>query len=265
LKAEEKQISELRNILDPLPLGGWRYHPVVGSTNDLALEWAEKAAADWSLVLGDDQTAGRGRGSRRWEMAPGKGLAMSLILRPTEAEKAIITRFTALAALGLVHALRKYDLEAAIKWPNDVLLQGKKVGGVLVETVWVGDLIEACVIGMGVNVAKDCVPKSADLHLPATSVEAAVGVPVSRWELLVGILKSMITLRPIITTDAFIDEWNQHLAFRDAWVDFNFSTGVVESVKVLRIDGDGKLTLRHADDRVEGVNSGEIFMENKTS
>jgi BirA family biotin operon repressor/biotin-[acetyl-CoA-carboxylase] ligase len=213
-------------------------------------------------VLADEQTAGRGRKSRRWEMTPGKGLAMSLILRPTSAEEAHISRFTALAALGLVHALRGYGLVGKIKWPNDVLLRGKKVAGVLVETAWVGDAIETCVIGMGVNVDLGSVPESADLRMPATSVEAAAGVPVNRWTLLADILQAMMALRPIITGDAFIEAWNQHLALRDAWVNFHFSRGVVEKVKLQGIDGDGKLTLQHKDGREETVNSGEILVAN---
>ena len=258
---EQDSCEEIRPFLDQLPLGGWRYHPVVGSTNDLALDWVGEGAVDWSLVLADEQTAGRGQKSRRWEMNPGKGLAMSLILRPTEAEKEHIIRFTALGALGLVQALKKYSLEGEIKWPNDVLLQCKKVGGVLVETAWMGEAIEACVIGMGVNVALGSVPKSVELRMPATSLEDAFGAPVNRWELLAEILRSMMTLRDTVTKDTFIEDWNHHLAFRNHWVKFYYSSGVVEGVRILGIDGDGKLNLQHANGRLEAVNSGEIVVE----
>jgi len=261
LIVEQDSCEEIRPFLDQLPLGGWRYHPVVGSTNDLALDWVREGAADWSMVLSDEQTAGRGRKSRRWEMNPGKGLAMSLILRPTEAEKEHIIRFTALGALGLVQALKNYGLEAEIKWPNDVLLKGEKVGGVLVETAWMGEAIEACVIGMGVNVAHGSVPKSLDLRMPATSVEDVLSGPVNRWEMLAEILRSMMTLRDTVTKDTFIEDWNHHLAFRNHWVKFHFSSGEAESVRILGIDDDGKLNLQHSDGRLEAVNSGEIVVE----
>ena len=259
MQEEEKQIIALSNVLDPLSLGGWQYHPVVHSTNDIAQDWAEKGAADWSLVLADEQTAGRGQGSRRWHMAAGKGLAMSLILRVKPDERTIVTRFTALAALGLVHALRKYQLEGWIKWPNDVLLKGKKVGGVLVETAWVGDSVEACIIGMGVNVAKGCIPKSTVLNYPAITVEDAYGSAINRWELLAQILRSILAFRPIITTEAFIDAWNQQLMFRGKWVHFLFSTGVVKKVKLMGICADGKLQLQYEDGSLDLVNAGSII------
>ncbi len=262
MKTAAEVEKAIKTHLDRLALGGWRYIPVVGSTNDLALDWAAQGAPDWSLLLADEQRAGRGRGTRRWEMSPGKGLAMSLILRLTPAEKAHITRFTALAALGLVQALWGYGLKGEVKWPNDVLLGGKKVAGVLVETAWMGESVEACVIGMGVNVAQESIPESADLRMSATSVEAAAEQAVDRWALLAEILQAMMALRPLITTDAFMEDWNQHLALRNAWIDFHFSSGVVKSVKILGINGDGKLNLEHKDGSVEAVNSGEIVVEN---
>jgi BirA family biotin operon repressor/biotin-[acetyl-CoA-carboxylase] ligase len=257
--------EELSSYLDPLPLGDWRYHPVVRSTNDLALAWAGEGAPDWSLVLADEQTTGRGRKSRRWEMVLGKGLAMSLILHPTPEEKGIIMRFTALAALGLIKALEKHDLKGAIKWPNDVLLMGKKLGGVLVDMAWVGESIKACVLGMGVNVARGSVPDDAQLRMPATSIEDACGHPVDRWEFLAQILCAMMDLRTSITEESFMKAWSQNLAFRDEWVKFNFPAGEVEMVILLGIDRDGKLILKHEDGRVEAVNSGEIIVENKKS
>lgn len=260
MKTAAEVEKAIKAHLDRLALGSWRYHPVVGSTNDLALDWAAQGAPDWSLVLTDEQRAGRGRGSRRWEMNPRKGLAMSLILRLTPSEKEHITRFTALAAVGLVQALQGYGLAGEIKWPNDVLLGGKKVGGVLVETTWVGESVEACVIGMGVNVTRESIPTSADLRMPATSVEAAAERSVDRWALLAKILQVMMTLRPIIATDMFMETWNQHLAFRNEWIDFNFPRGVVEKVKILGIAGDGKLNLQHVNGSVEAVNSGEIIV-----
>ena len=87
--------------LEGLGLGAWQYYPSVGSTNDLALDWAHAGAPDWALVIADAQTAGRGRGDRTWETKPG-GLAISLVLRPTTQEIEHLTRFTALAGLGLL-------------------------------------------------------------------------------------------------------------------------------------------------------------------
>jgi BirA family biotin operon repressor/biotin-[acetyl-CoA-carboxylase] ligase len=116
----------LQKRLSDLPLGEIRYFEQVGSTNDLALDWANQSAPDFSLVIANEQTAGRGRAGRKWSTPPNSGLALSLILHPSTTEQASPLLFTGLGALGLVQALKKYSLPAQIKWPNDVLLNGKR-------------------------------------------------------------------------------------------------------------------------------------------
>ncbi|MBI3739624.1 MAG: biotin--[acetyl-CoA-carboxylase] ligase, partial [Chloroflexi bacterium] len=143
---------ELQKALSSLPLGGLRYFESIGSTNDEALAWATEGARDLSLVVADEQTAGRGRSGRKWLTPPGSALAFSLILRPTEAERTRPARTTGLSALALSDSLRTRGLAAQIKWPNDVLISGKKVAGILVESVWTGDALDASILGMGVNV-----------------------------------------------------------------------------------------------------------------
>ena len=250
----------LQAALKPLALGDWRYHPVVGSTNDLALDWARKGAADWSLVVADEQTAGRGRADRGWVTRPGVSLAISLVMRPSPQEAATMTRFTALAALGLVHALAKMGLQAEIKWPNDVLLQGKKVAGVLVEADWRGDEMDALVVGMGVNIKPDAVPDPAEVRFPSTSVEEAAGHAVDRWALLADILQFMQQSRSHLSEEAFMEDWNAHLAFCDEWVLFRLPSGVVNRFMVMGVMPDGRLSLKDVDGQRTAFTSGEIAM-----
>lgn len=250
----------LQAALNSLSLGDWQYHPVVGSTNDLALDWAREGASDWSLVVADAQTTGRGRFNRRWVTRPGVSLAMSLVVRPSAQEAENVTRFTALAALGLVQALAKMGLQAEIKWPNDVLLQGKKVAGVLVEAEWQSDVMDAMVVGMGVNVHPDAVPDAGELRFPATSVEDAVGREVDRWALLADILRAMQDARSSLNGDAFLEAWNAHLAFRGEWVQFRVPAGVVQRFMVLEILPDGQLSLQGEDGQQIAFASGEIVM-----
>ena len=254
-------MKPLSAYLDSLELPDWRYYDEVGSTNDLALEWAQNGAADGSLVLADLQTAGRGRAERRWVTRPGTALALSLILRPKAAEMDQVARFTALAALGLVNALAKMGLDAAIKWPNDVLLGGRKVAGVLVEAAWQGGSLEGLVVGMGVNVTAESVPPAAELRYPATAVEVEMGVEVDRWDLLAGILQGLFTYRAILPTDAFMKAWNEKLAFKGQQVAFRFPDGRVRPAVVGRVQPDGRLALLLADEpEPRRVAAGEVTM-----
>src|SRR5215216_2280329 len=163
--------NELKQALAKLPLGKVRYFDSIGSTNNEALAWATSGANDLSLVIADEQTAGRGRLDRKWFTPKGAALALSLILRPTAEEKPHLSRITGLAALALTDTLRTYGLISQIKWPNDVLLNGRKVAGILVESVWSGETVDCLVIGVGVNVLQGAVPDPRLLRFPATSLE----------------------------------------------------------------------------------------------
>src|SRR5512141_2769024 len=112
--------NELSAALAGLPLGGLRFFTTIGSTNDEALAWAAEGAPDQSLVVADEQTAGRGRAGRRWHTPPGAALAISLILRPTPVERTLPARTTGLAALAITQCCTAMNLQASIKWPNDV-------------------------------------------------------------------------------------------------------------------------------------------------
>lgn len=257
--------KELAHFLDPLQLGAWQYHPVVGSSNDIAIDWAKADAPDWGLVIADQQVKGRGRKNRKWVTRPGVSLAFSLVLQPTTKEVTVIPRFTALAALGLVCTLLKMDLRAGIKWPNDVLLNGKKAAGVLVESEWEGDQLVALVVGMGVNIKPEAVPPAEHLRFPATSVEQALDAPVNRWELLADILQEMMGLRPLLTVPEFISFWNAHLAFRGEVVPILFPDDVLKEMEIIGVMADGRLALR--DDRGERVilAAGEITLQGDIS
>jgi len=237
-------VTDLSICLLPLNLPDWQYHAETGSTNDLALAWAQQGAVDGSLVLADSQTAGRGRADRRWVTKPGTALAMSLVLRPTAEEMDYIPRFTALAALGLVDALTKHGLSAEVKWPNDVLIGGRKVAGVLVEAFWQGEQLEALVVGMGVNVTREALPSAEELRFPATSIEVEMGESVERWDILAGILQSILSYRTILTTTAFVEAWNEKLALKGQRVAFRLPDGKVSSVRVLAVQPDGRLALQ---------------------
>ena len=250
--------TRLADHLDSLGLSEWTYHREVTSTNDIALSWAARGARDWSLVLADSQSAGRGRFDRTWVTKPNSALAMSLVLRPQALEKPHMTRFTALAALGLIQALRHVGGDGQIKWPNDVLMNGKKVAGILVEAAWQADDVNGLVLGMGVNVTQEAVPHQ--LRYPATSLEAEISHPINRWELLADIIREMMALRPLLIEQVFIETWNASLAFRDQWIHFKRRDHTVERLKLMGMTSDGCLSLQNESGECDIAVEGEIMM-----
>lgn len=253
-----QDITSLAVQLDAAGLSDWRYYPVVTSTNDLALTWAGEGAGDFSLIVADAQTAGRGRSNRQWVTHPGAALAFSLILRPTEEEMPCLPRFTALAALSLLKTLDQLGLEGSLKWPNDVLLSGKKVAGVLVEADWQEDRLAALVVGMGVNITPAAIPPVDALRYPATSIETEVEHGLDRWLVLASILHTLRCYRDLLTTPDFIRMWNDRLAFRGERVNFRFPEGNIRSLTVTGVQSDGRLILETPQGETLSVVAGEI-------
>lgn len=236
---------QLQIQLEQLPLSEWRYEASIGSTNDAALAWAEAGAPNQSLVVADYQTQGRGRFQRRWITQPGAALAFSLILRPTPNEMPYLGRFSPLGAVAVCQALTEcLGLTPEIKWPNDILLNGDKVAGILVENSWRGDALLAVVIGIGLNVNSAAVPNASELMFPATSLESVMGLPVERWPLLHDILASLLNWRDRLTSPEFHQTWEKRLAYKSQWVRISGSLGPDQFGQVIGIDPDGSLRLR---------------------
>jgi BirA family biotin operon repressor/biotin-[acetyl-CoA-carboxylase] ligase len=250
--------TQLERHLSSIPLGALRYYDAIGSTNDEALAWALQGAADFSLVIADEQTKGRGRMDRVWFTPPHAALAISLILRPTDSERAHPARTTGLLALSLADSLRKLELSPQIKWPNDVLLNGRKVAGILVEATWVGEELDALVLGMGVNVLRASVPPADQVLFPATSIASELGHPVERIELLRDILGSLLDWRPQLGTDVFLNAWEASLAFRGQQVQVSGSTDKALNGELLGLNPDGGLRLRDERGKSVTVQFGEM-------
>ena len=252
-------VHSLERALADLPIGGLRYFERISSTNDEALRWAEAGASDLSIVIADEQTAGRGRRNRSWFTPAGAALAFSLVIRPPlyttldssnpPQSPGSVSRLTAVGALAISDALREgYDLDVKIKWPNDVLVDGRKLAGVLVETTWIGDQLTAAVLGMGINVAPASVPAENSTTTPATCVETAIRRQVSRLNLLQSIVSQVIKWRLHLDSDNFQQAWENKLAYRGEWVNINPENGIKDQPpaegKVLGLDQDGCLILR---------------------
>ncbi|NPV75674.1 MAG: biotin--[acetyl-CoA-carboxylase] ligase [Anaerolineae bacterium] len=236
-----------------------RFFKTTGSTNDDALEWADQNAPDFSIVIADRQTAGRGRLQRRWITPAGTALAFSLILRPTEQETPRLALFTALGALALSDVLKyDYRLESQIKWPNDVLIEGQKTAGILAEASWQGGRPQAVILGIGVNVAPESVPARNQVLFPATCIEAALGYKVERVELLANLLDRIKSLRPAIGSLQFIQAWENRLAYKGKVVRIEQADHTALVGVLIGLEGDGSLRLQVETGKIVLIQAGDV-------
>ena len=248
----------LNKLLAKLHLGSIRYFDSLGSTNDEALARAASGAPDMSLIVADEQTMGRGRYDRPWFTPPKTALAFSLILHPTLEERPHLSRLVGMAALSIARAMQARNLYPEVKWPNDVLLNRRKVAGVLIELVWSGEDVENVVIGVGVNITKRSVPSTDILRFPAISMEDALGKPVDRAEVLYEILTQFISLRPQLGKDELIKQWEGLLAYQGRQVQVDMGGGQMVMGKVAGLEPDGSLNLRKEDGKLVTVRFGDV-------
>lgn len=130
------------------------HHDVLPSTNDRLKELARGGAPAWTVVLADEQTAGRGRQGRAWA-SPRGGLYLSVLLRPPSASAALLPLA---AGVAVAEALGHFGVSAQLKWPNDVLLEGRKLAGILAEASSSASALDWVVLGIGVNVDAPALP-----------------------------------------------------------------------------------------------------------
>jgi len=271
--------TTLEQLLVDLPLGLIRYFDRIDSTNLEASRLSSNGAPDLSLVVADEQTAGRGRAGRQWLSPPGMGLSFSLISRSIGQVQLIsgqeIARFTALGAVAVCGVLQdKYGIDALIKWPNDVLIDENKVAGILAEAHWMDDRPETIVIGVGVNVSPGSVPPDNSISYPATCVEdhldlsprdAAGGdLPrlVNRWDLLLELISRMIVWRKKLMRDEFISTWEGKLAYIGEIVQLQVIASPTNP-RIGRIKGlgmDGSLALEDGEGNINYVFAGDVSL-----
>lgn len=167
-----------------------RWLAETASTNDVARDWALAGAPDGALVIAARQTRGRGRRERIWDSPASTGLYVSFVLRPDwPAEQA--PNLAIVAGMAAFRALEKAGAaNLRIKWPNDVLANGKKICGVLVEPRLGAGRIEFAVVGIGINVGQGVGDFPPDLRLPATSCRLE-NAPISVDDLLELLVQSL--------------------------------------------------------------------------
>lgn len=171
------------------PLGGpvaWASE--VGSTNDLVAMRARTGAAEGLVIGADHQTAGRGRRGRSWAADPGEALLFSVLLRPTRSG-APLGLLPIAVAVGVAEGLAAVGVDTRLVWPNDVTVDGRKLGGILCELASRGGGVDWAVAGVGINVAAS--PRVDAPRWEPISVREALGGPRSRQEVLIAVLRGL--------------------------------------------------------------------------
>lgn len=220
------------------------FHEILDSTNRLAKELGTKGAPEGTLVLCEEQTAGRGRMGRRWLSPRHANLLFSVLLRPKipPDEVFLLTMILALAAIDAIGEL--YALKAMIKWPNDLYVGRKKLGGILTEFSTWNKTVEYVVLGLGLNANWRPADEEGMLYA-ATSILVETGGEVSREDLLVGILEKLEPYYRKMSSgrlEGFYKRWNEESMLVNKRVEIR-STGERICGKALRIDPHGALII----------------------
>ena len=174
--------SELLRLL-PMLKGKFHYSEEMESSNDLAAELVKSGADSGTLVLAESQTKGRGRGGNVWRCPKGEGLLFSLVVDP-DFERELWPRLALAAGLAVAEAIDSYGIEAEIKWPNDVWINGRKCAGILVE-----GCEDKVIVGVGLNVSTLIFPDP--IEKSATSIQREGVQMVSREKLLADVVRGI--------------------------------------------------------------------------
>jgi BirA family transcriptional regulator, biotin operon repressor / biotin---[acetyl-CoA-carboxylase] ligase len=225
----------------------------VASTQTIAFTLAAEGAPDGTVVIADSQTAGRGRRGHAWLDEPGASLLASIVMRP-RLEPARLPGLSLAAAVAVAEALtRTAGVTPRLKWPNDVLVGGRKLAGILLETRLSGEQATT-ILGIGVNLSQRVFP--ADLVAKATSVWLVSGRLVDRDSLLAGLLDALGEWRRRLERQGFAPIRTQWRALADTLGRAVTVDGV--SGIAVDVDADGALVVADGDGRRRRVVAGEV-------
>jgi BirA family biotin operon repressor/biotin-[acetyl-CoA-carboxylase] ligase len=232
---------------------------LVDSTMDVGRELAEQGTPDGTLVIAEEQAAGRGRLARRWWAPRGTCLLMTVVFRP-RLEPCQAQRLTMICALAVCDAIERVcALEARIKWPNDVLIGDKKVCGILTELGLYGSALAYALVGIGINVNVDW-DRNLPLMMPATSLSAETGGQVSRLDLLAALLAAVEKrYLPLQEGRSFRRAWADRLETLGRLVRVADGTDVWQG-RAVGVDEDGALIIRLDDGSERRFLAGDVTL-----
>jgi BirA family transcriptional regulator, biotin operon repressor / biotin---[acetyl-CoA-carboxylase] ligase len=255
--------DKIQNDLNPLRLGTKIFvFDAVESTNDLARKYLEEGALEGQVLIAESQTRGRGRMGRSWVSPPGTGIYMSVLLKPQILPQRL-PQLTLMAGLGTVQAVNEFSSQKAqLKWPNDILLNGKKLSGILSEYHTTQNGGNAVIIGIGVNANHSQNDFPEILRPTATSLRIENENPVDREALATALIRHLDQ-----EYDAFLRGKNPNVIKK--WTDHsdmfgkNISVTKGESVihgTALGLDSQGRLLMRIKNGEEMAFDSGEVSL-----
>lgn len=238
-------------------------YETIGSTNNRARELALKGAPEGTLVISDSQSAGRGRFGRSWHSPQGKGLYLSMVLRPPLPPDRLPV-LTLITGLGAAEALgRLCRSPFTVKWPNDLLHHDRKIAGILLESDHIGRADQFTILGFGINIniAREELP--AEVRERAASLYMATGQKWDRVEVLVKILQGIEGCYFVLLEDGIhglLDRYRRICRTLDSEVAFQYDGDLVRG-RAVDVDDSGRLMVQKSSDgRVLKIDSGEVTL-----
>jgi BirA family biotin operon repressor/biotin-[acetyl-CoA-carboxylase] ligase len=257
------EVERFRRLLRTRSMGQSCYNfAVLASTNASLHALGQLGAPEGTIVLAEMQTAGRGQGTKVWISPPGHNLYVSVLLRPAIAP-AQAPLMSLLAAVALVDSLRREGADCGIKWPNDVLIQRRKVTGILTEMEVHGEAVQFVVVGIGVNV--NMTQEELDRYLQAiaptaTSLQVALGREICREVLLATLMESLEQWYNRFCThgpQALCDAWEARSIMHGRRISAHTPEAVWEGTAE-GIDHAGRLRLRQDDGALITLTSAQV-------
>lgn len=235
----------------------------VTSTNDILDRWARDGAKEGLAVFAESQSAGRGRLGRKWSSPATGGLWFSILLRPRLHPQAI-TRLTIATAAAAARAMTlETQASVRIKWPNDLLIEGRKVGGILTELSAETDGVKHVIVGVGIDVNQLPSDFPPDVRKLATSLRMATGQLVDRPKLAAALLREMDADYRRVLTGRFAEvaeEWESFCSTLGKHIRVQVGERLLHGVAET-IDAEGALLLRSEHGRLERVLGGDVTVE----
>jgi len=262
LKGLPLHLQEVQSALDTTRLGGkFHYFNELDSTNSHARRLAEEGAPEGVVVIAEQQSHGRGRLGRHWVSPPYANLYLTVILRP-RLPPAEASQITLMAAIALADAVVSVVAERpAIKWPNDILVNGKKLAGVLTESSCHSDRIDYVILGIGVNVNFPRAFMPDELRERATSLMEAGGKWVSREAFLRRLIQGLDRCYEILEESGFgalAPRWEDYFGQRGKKVRAEMVDEVVLG-RAMGIDHDGALLVKDERGELKRIIAGDVI------
>lgn len=233
------------------------------STSDVLERLARDGVREGMVIFAESQTRGRGRLGRPWVSPPGRGLWFSVLLRPSLRPQAA-TRLTVAAAIGLSRAIRRtLPIRPEIKWPNDIMLHGRKLAGVLTELSGELDSIRHASLGIGVNANLLAEDFPAEVRPLATSLRMALGRPIDRPALAAAILQELDEAYAAALGDGFTalaEEWSAQCTTLGRLVTVHSGSRRIAG-RAEALDDEGALMLRTDSGHLERIIGGDVTLE----